>query len=117
MRPLFSIVEGTTKPLQFTLKTQGSTQSAPVAFDLTGYTSVAIVLKNSAGVTVKDTTTGVTVTSSTAGEVEYAPSSSTGDLFVASQTPYRVRFRIIDALSQREYWPNDEEELIEVNVV
>ena len=117
MRPLFSIVEGSTKPLLFTLKTQSSTQSSPVAFDLTGFTGIQIVLKNSAGVYVKDTTAGISVTGTTSGEVEYAPSSSSGDLFVASQGPYRVRFRVTDALADKEYWPNDEEELIEVNPV
>ena len=117
MRPLFSIVEGSTKPLQLTLRTQGTTQSSPQAFDLTGYTGIQIVLKNSAGTVVKDTSSGITVTGTTAGEVEYAPSSSSGDLFVASQSPYRIRIRITDALTKKEYWPNDEEDLIEVNPV
>jgi hypothetical protein len=114
-RPLFSIVEGTTKPLLFTLKTQGTTDSQPVAFDLTGYTNVQIVLKDSAGSIIKDTSSGVTVTGTTAGQVQYEPSSSSGDLFVSGSSPYRVRFRVTDALSDKEYWPNDEEELIEVN--
>jgi hypothetical protein len=117
MRPLFSIVEGSTKPLLFTLQTQGTTDSAPSAFDLTGYTGIQIVLKTSRGVTVKDTSEGVSVTASTAGQVQYEPSSSSGDLFASGHSPYRVRFRITDALSDKEYWPNDEEELIEVNPV
>lgn len=115
MRPLFSLVEGSTKPLPMTLKTQSSTQSAPVAFDLTGLLSIQIVIKNSAGVYVKDTSSGITVTGTTAGEIEYAPSSSSGTLFVASQGPYKLRVRVTDALLDTEYWPNDEEELIEVN--
>lgn len=115
MRPLFSIVEGTTKPLLFTLQTQGTTQTAPVAFDLTGYSSVQIVLKTAAGTIVKDTSSGVTVTSATGGQVQYEPSSSSGDLFVSMHTPYRVRWRVTDALLDKEYWPNDEEDLIEVN--
>lgn len=115
MRPLFSIVEGATKPLPITLQTQGTTQAAPVAFDLTGLASIQIVIKNSAGVYVKDTSSGITVTNTTAGQIEYAPSSSSGDLFVASQGPYKVRVRVTDALLDKEYWPNDEEELIEVN--
>lgn len=117
MRPLFSIVEGSTKPLLFTLRTQGTTQSSAQAFDLTGFSAIQIVLKNSAGTIVKDTTSGLTVTGTTAGEVEYAPSSSSGDLFVSSQGPYRIRIRVTDALLKKEYWPNDEEELIEVNPV
>lgn len=117
MSPLISMVEGSTKPLPLTLQTQGSTQSAPVAFDLTGYTSIAIVLKNSAGTMVKNTTEGVTVTGTTSGQIEYTPSSSSGDLFVSSQTPYRLRIKVTDALSKVEYWPNDEEALVEVNPV
>lgn len=117
MRPLFSIVEGTTKPLLFTLKSRGTTDATPQPFDLTGYTNVQIVLKNADCTIVKDTSDGVTVTGTTSGEVMYSPSSSSGDLFVSAQTPFRVRFRVTDALSDTEYWPNDEEELIEVNPV
>jgi hypothetical protein len=113
--PLFSIVEGTTKPLLFTLKSRGTTQSSPQPFDLTGYTAIQIVLKNSAGTIIKDTSSGVTVTGTTAGQVQYEPSSSSGDLFVSGSSPYRVRWRVTDALSDVEFWPNDEEELIEVN--
>lgn len=115
MRPLFSIVEGSTKPLPMTLQTQGTTQSAPVAFDLTGLLNIQIVIKNSAGAYVKDTSSGITVTGSTDGEIEYRPSSSSGDLFLSSLGPYKVRVRVTDALGDKEYWPNDEEELIEVN--
>jgi hypothetical protein len=113
--PLFSIVEGTTKPLLFTLKSQGTTDSSPQPFNLTGYTGIQIVLKNSAGTIVKDTSAGVTVTGTTSGQVSYEPSSSSGDLFVSSQGPYKVRWRVTDALSDVEFFPNDEEELIEVN--
>lgn len=108
--PIVSIVEGWTGALPFTLLADGS----PV--DLSGLT-VKIVLKNAAGTTVKDTTAGITVTSATGGQVEYVPTSSSGDLFVASQTPYRVRFRVTDATPRSVYFPNDEEDLIEVNPV
>lgn len=114
--PLISIVEGWTDPLEFTLQTQSTTQSSPVALDLTGLT-VHFVLKNAAGTTIKDTTEGITVTASTAGQLEYAPSSSSGDLFLSASSPYRVRFRVTDALSKKLYHPNDEERLIEVNPV
>lgn len=106
--PLVSIVEGWTGALPFTLKADGT----PV--DLTGMT-VKIVLKASDGTLVKDTTEGITVTASTAGQLEYAPSSSSGDLFLSNSTPYRVRFQVTDALTKKVYFPNDEEELIEVN--
>lgn len=107
-QPLVSLVEGWTGALPFTLRADG------VAVDLTGLT-VKIVLKTADGTIVKDTTAGVTVTSSTAGWVEYAPSSSSGDLFLVAQTPYRVRFQVTDALAKSVYFPNDEEDLIEVN--
>lgn len=107
-RPLVSLVEGWTGALPFTLLADGS----PV--DLTGLT-VQIVLKNDAGTIVKDTSVGITVTGSTAGQLEYAPSTSTGDLFLATQGPYRLRFRVVDALSKKAFFPNDEEDLIEVN--
>ena len=106
--PLVSIVEGWTGALPFTLKADGT------AVDLTGLT-VRIVLKNAAGTVVKNTSSGVTVTGTTSGQVEYSPATSSGDLFLASQTPYKVRFSVTDALSKIVYFPNDEEELIEVN--
>ena len=79
--------------------------------------TVSIVLKDGTGVTVKDTTAGITVTGSTAGQIEYAPSTSSGDLFVASKTPYKIRFRVVDAQLKRVYFPNIDEDLIVVNVV
>lgn len=112
--PLMSIVEGWSGPLLFTLQTQTSSQSSPQPFDLTGLT-IKIVLKNSAGTLVKDTTAGITVTGSTSGQLEYAPATSSGDLFLAAKTPYRVRFQVTDALAKSIYHPNDEEALIEVN--
>lgn len=108
--PLMSIVEGWTGALPFTLKADGS----PV--DLTGLT-VRIILKTAYGTVVKNTSSGISITSSTAGQLEYVPSSSSGDLFLASQTPYRVRFSVTDVLPRTVYFPNDEEELIEVNPI
>lgn len=106
--PLMSIVEGWTGALPFTLKADG------VPIDLTGLT-VRIILKSADGTVVKNTTSGVTVTGSTSGQLEYAPSSSSGDLFLVSQEPYRVRFSVTDSTPRTVYFPNDEEELIEVN--
>jgi len=106
--PLMSIVEGWTGPLPFTLLGDA------VPYDLTGLT-VKIVLKQSDGTLVKDTTAGITVTLSTAGQLQYRPSSSSGDLFLAAKTPYRARFQVTDALPNSYYFPNDEEALIEVN--
>lgn len=114
--PLLSIVEGWTDPLEFTLQIQTTTQSAPTPLDLTGLT-VQLVLKDSAGNVVKDTSSGIAITGTTVGQLEYAPASSSGDLFVALRSPYRIRFRLIDALTKKLYHPNDEERLIEVNPV
>jgi hypothetical protein len=106
--PLFSIVEGWSGALPFTLKADDE------PFDLSGLT-VSILLKNADGTMVKNTTEGVTVTAATVGELQYEPSTSTGDLFLAAQTPYRVRFKVTDAFDKVAFFPNDEEELIEVN--
>jgi len=115
--PLMSIVEGTTKPLLFTLTVQGTTESSASPMDLTGLSSIQIILKTNNGLTAKDTSAGITVTGTTAGQLQYQPSSSSGNLFLSVRTPYRVRFRVTDALGSVDYWPNDEERLIEVNPV
>lgn len=106
--PIMSIVEGWTGALPFTALADGS----PV--DLTGLT-LKIVLKNASGTLVKYTSSGISVTGSTSGQWEYLPSSSSGDLFLAAETPYRVRLEATDATPRKVYFPNDEEELIEVN--
>lgn len=103
---LTEVVEGWTGALPFTLNADGD----PV--DLSGMT-VSIVLKDGLGTTVKDGSSGVSVTNATGGEVEYAPSSSD---FVAAKTPYRVRFRLVDGASKTVYFPNEDEDLIKVNV-
>lgn len=108
--PLMDIVEGWTGALPFTLNADGE----PV--DLTGLT-VSIVLKDNVGTLLKNTTQGVTVTDSTAGAVSYAPSSSSGDLFVASKTPYKIRFRVTDSTGKVVFFPNGDEDLIVVNVL
>lgn len=110
MSALMSIVEGWTGALPFTLLADGE----PI--DLTGLT-VQIYLKNASGTTVKATSSGITVTASTSGQLEYSPATSSGDLFLAAETPYRVRFKVTDALSKFVYFPNDEEDLIEVNPI
>ena len=110
--PLVSVVEGWTGALPFTLEADGE------GVNLTGLT-VSIVLRTADGTLVKDTTAGITITqtssTSTYGYLEYAPATSSGDLFVASLTPYRVRFQATDALAKTVYFPNDEYDLIEVN--
>lgn len=105
---LTEVVEGWTQALPFRLDADG------VPVDLTGMT-VAIVLKNAQGTTINASTSGITVTSATGGVVEYLPSTS-GD-FYAAGTPYRVRFKVTDALSKTVYFPNVDPDLLKVNEV
>ena len=106
--PLVSIVEGWTGALPFTALADGE------PFDLTGL-ETSIVLKHRDGTIVKDTTEGISVTNATGGEWQYEPSSSSGDLFLARKSPYRIRLQVTDAFDKTGYFPNDEEDLIEVN--
>lgn len=105
--PLTDVVEGWTGALPFRLDADGE------AVDLTGMT-ISIVLKDADGTVINDTTNGVTVTSATGGAVSYAPSSSE---FVARKTPYKLRFRVVDAFLKVVYFPNEDEDLITVHVV
>lgn len=107
MTPLTEIVEGWTGALPFTLLADDS----PI--DLSGMT-VYIVLKDARGTTIKDSTAGVSVTGSTAGQVSYTPSSSD---FAAARMPYRIRFRVKDGSSGVIYHPNGAEDLISVFTV
>lgn len=105
---LTEVVEGWTAALPFTLKGDGD----PV--DLTGLT-VAVLLKDARGVYLRnDTTAGVSVTNATGGEIEYTPASSSE--FVARWTPYKIRFRVSDGSSDRVFFPNEDEDVIKVNV-
>lgn len=104
---LTDIVEGWTGALPFTLKADGD----PV--DLTGLT-VSIILKDVHGTVIKDSTSGVAVTDTTAGGVAYTPSSSE---FLSTNTPYKVRFRAVDLTSGRIYFPNGDEGVIKVHPV
>lgn len=107
MTPLTEVVEGWTGALPFTLKADD------VAIDLTGMT-LSIVLKDAKGTVIKDSDVGVTVIESTAGTLEYEPSSSE---FVAARSPYKVRFRVVDTGSKVVYHPNGDEDLITVKPV
>ncbi len=105
--PLTEIVEGWTGALPFTLNADG------VAVDLTGLT-VQIVLKDCNNTVVQDSTANLTVSSSGTGYVSFSPSSSQ---FLAAKTPYKIRFRVTDALTKQVYFPNVDEDLIVVNRV
>lgn len=109
-QPLVSIVQGWTGPIRLTAVTGDNDEP----YDLTGLIT-SVVIRDCDGTIVKDTADGVTVTDSTAGAWQYEPSSSSGDLFVATATPYRIRLQVMDALGKVEYFPSDEAALIEVN--
>jgi hypothetical protein len=104
MSTLTEIVEGWTGALPFTLKADGT------AINLTGLT-VAIVLKDCHDYVVKNSTSGISVTGSTSGQVEYAPSSSD---FAANRSAYRVRFKVTDSTGRIVYFPNGAANLIQV---
>lgn len=106
-RHLTEVVEGWTGALPFQLLADGS----PV--DITGMT-VELWMKDTDGTQIHNSTSGLTVTSSTAGIVSFAPTS---DQFVAAKSPYLLRFKVEDALSKVVYFPNAEEDVIEVNPV
>ena len=105
--PLTDVVEGWTDALPLRCDADG------VPVDLTGL-KVSVVLKDCLSRVIHDSTSKVTVTDSTGGVVEYAPSSSD---FVAAHTPYRIRVRVMDALGKVAYFPNEDEDVIKVNRV
>lgn len=110
MADVTDIVEGWTGALPFRLDADGD----PV--DLTGMT-VQILVADCHRRSVLDTTAGLTDTGDTTGGiVAYAPSSSSGaSRLVTGVSPYRVRFRVTDALGKVVFFPNGEEYLLRVN--
>jgi hypothetical protein len=113
MSLLMEVVEGATEPLDFGLTVRLYGATANTAIDVTGLT-VQIVLKDGRNVLVKDTSSGISFTNSTAGLIRYSPSSND---FVAVKTPYRIRFRVTDGGGKTLYHPNTDEDLIAVNAV
>lgn len=100
---LVEIVEGWTDGLPFTLKADGT------AVNLTGYT-VTATLRDCNG-TLVDTTSDVSVTDTTAGEVTYTPDAADFD---ADLSPYSLRFKVVDSTGQIVYFPNAAASLIKV---
>lgn len=93
----YRFVAGQTAPIDFTLKDGAS------ASDLTGYTSIELILQDRSGTLV--TTTGdVTVTSAAAGTVRYLPDAA--DL---AEGTYLARFKVVDAGGLIYYWPGQDE--------
>lgn len=107
MSKLTEVVEGWTGALPFTLNADGD----PV--DLTGLT-VQLWMKDCDETQIHNSSANVTTTGSTGGEVIFSPSSSQ---FVAAKTPYKLRFKVTDSTGRYVYFPNEEEDTIEVNVV
>ncbi len=111
MSLLTTVREGWTQALPFTLKADG------VGVDLTGL-SVSVILRDCHGNLVRDTNSTafvlVSTSASTEGQVAYQPSSSGLD-FIATKTPYRIAFRVTDALGRVVVFPNEDvDELIKV---
>lgn len=105
---LVEVVEGWTDALPFVLKADA------VAVDLTGLT-VSCFLKDTHGTVIRNSTVGVTVTDTTAGAISYTPQSTSE--FVASRTPYKIRFQVTSVTTEIAYFPNIDEDVIKVNAV
>ena len=80
----FPLVEGTTEPQVFTFRADG------VVVNLTGVTSVELVLVGRDGVAV-DTSADVAVTDAPNGKVAYTPDPA--DL-LAAMSPYSLHFKV-----------------------
>ena len=91
----YTVIAGTTTDLAFQLLEAGS----PI--DLTGCT-VTLLLSDKTGATVATPGT-VSVTSATEGKVKLAPTGIS--VFVATSSPYTVRWKIVDASSKVSYVP------------
>lgn len=107
IQALTEIVEGWTDALPFTLNADG------VPVDLTGLT-VSVYLKDNRGTVLNASTSGVTIVDATGGTVSYTPQSTSE--FVATRTPYKIRFQVRDATTSIVYFPNVDEDLLKVNV-
>jgi hypothetical protein len=99
---LTSIVEGWTGRLEFTLYVDG------VAFNGTGMTLTDVLVTGKDGTEV-----------STAGDFDWLVAASgtvyldpDASDFVASKSPYRVRFKITDGLGKVVYFPNAQTDVI-----
>jgi hypothetical protein len=91
----YSLVEGWTGPLDFTLKADN------VAVDLTGMT-VVLLLYGRDGIAI-DTTADVTVPTPSAGLVRYSPDPT--DIVVA-KAPLYARWKVTDGGGNIVFFPN-----------
>jgi hypothetical protein len=98
------LVEGWTGRLTFQLQNQG------VNLDGTGLTVSALDLVGSDG-TIVDTSGGFGWVLDTAGTVYYDPDASD---FVASKSPYRVRYQIADGGGKVVWFPEGKADEIKV---
>lgn len=106
MSYLTEVVAGWTGGLSFTLK------SDAVAVDLSGCTVTASMFDCNG--TAIDTTSDVTVTGTTSGQVTYTPDAAD---FTTANQPYRIRFKVIDGTGAITYYPNADAALIKVHGV
>lgn len=89
------VVEGWTGELNFTLKVDGT------ATNLTGAT-VTLSLTDRDGFEVA-TSGDVSIVTAASGTIKYAPDAA--DL-LASGSPYRARFKVVDSSSLATFYPN-----------
>lgn len=93
---IYNIVSGTTAPVRFQLLEAGN----PI--NLAGCT-VALLLSDRSGFTITSPGT-VTITDTTNGKVQLAPSSV--NVFNAQNSPYSARWQITDSNGLISYCPN-----------
>lgn len=100
----YTIVAGTTTALRFQLLEAGS----PI--NLLGCT-VSLLLSDRFGTTVASPGT-VSITDSTNGKVQLAPTDTT--IFDATKSPYTARWKITDASSKISYVPTGARDIWEI---
>lgn len=92
-------VEGWSDPVDFTLLADG------VAINLTGIT-VSLVATNAKTLTPLTVAGSVSVPNAAAGQVRYSPVISTDALFLETNSPVRIRWKLTDGTNRVRYVPN-----------
>lgn len=109
MSRLLSITEGHTRRLTFTLTSKLPTASAVTAFDGTGFTLSNLYITGK-DATIVDTAGDFGWVSAADGTVYYDPDASD---FVASKSPYVVKYEVTDGAGKVECFPSaDADEIL-----
>lgn len=104
MSTVFKYREGTTEPIDITLKDGDS------AANITGYTSVALFLRSADGAAESEASTadsGITVTSASAGTIKLHPSLLSAALTYAKRVYYGYII-VVDSSSKRSSFPSND---------